>query len=159
MKRYLAFGGLALLAVFLVLRDPVPAPAPGSTPRAVTTPETQPPQRWGSAGEFPARNPFEYGGPTTAATPVVEEPGAGVSPSSAPGSTAPAGDDARVPGVRLVGLVRLQGELKAALAIGDELVVLGPGEGWAGHQVVEVDEDRGVRLRSEAGEITLAFQQ
>jgi hypothetical protein len=56
------------------------------------------------------------------------------------------------PAVRLVGLVRRAGALKAALVISGETVVLGAGESAGGYTVTAVDEDSGVRVRGPGGE-------
>jgi hypothetical protein len=55
------------------------------------------------------------------------------------------------PAVRLVGLLRRKGELKAALAILGETVVLAPGESAAGYTVVSIDEEEGVRVQGPDG--------
>ena len=52
--------------------------------------------------------------------------------------------------MRLVGLVRRGGALKAALAIAGETVVVGAGEVAGDYIVIAVDED-GVRLRTPEG--------
>lgn len=52
------------------------------------------------------------------------------------------------PAERLVGFVRRGGQLQAALALpGAGTVVLGPGQGVDGYEVVSVDEEAGVVLR------------
>ncbi|PYQ48893.1 MAG: hypothetical protein DMF78_20115 [Acidobacteria bacterium] len=111
-------------------RAPVP-PARAVEPPAVTVP--------------PARNVFEYAdqrpplaaapSATSAATPVPT-----VAPAASPS-----------PALRLVGLVRHGGQLKAALAVFGETVVLGPGESAAGYTVISIDEEEGVRVRGPDG--------
>jgi Tfp pilus assembly protein PilP len=56
------------------------------------------------------------------------------------------------PAVRLVGLVRRGGVLKAALSVGGETVYVGTGEAAGDYRVVSIDED-GVRLRAADGSI------
>jgi hypothetical protein len=62
--------------------------------------------------------------------------------------------------VRLVGLLRRGGRLRAALAIVGETVVLAPGESSGGYSVVSIDEDEGVTLRGPDGStVTLSSAQ
>ena len=56
------------------------------------------------------------------------------------------------PAVRLVGLIRRGGALKAALQIHGESVTVGMGDSAGGYAVVAIDED-GVRLRAADGTI------
>jgi hypothetical protein len=78
--------------------------------------------------------------------------GASAVPREAPTATAP-----EAPEVRLVGLVRRGPRLLAALAIADDVLVLGAGESAGGYAVLDVSED-GVRLRDPQGhEETLAL--
>jgi hypothetical protein len=53
--------------------------------------------------------------------------------------------------LRLIGLVRKGGALKAALSLWGETVVLGEGEESRGYRVLSVDEESGVRLRGPDG--------
>lgn len=63
------------------------------------------------------------------------------------------------PAVRVIGLVRRGGTLKAALAVGGETFVLGPGGSAAGYTVLGVDADRGVTVRTPEGrEVRLAVE-
>jgi hypothetical protein len=55
------------------------------------------------------------------------------------------------PLVRLVGLLRRGGRVRAALALAGETAVLAPGESAAGYTLVSIDEDEGVRLRAPDG--------
>jgi hypothetical protein len=58
--------------------------------------------------------------------------------------------------MRLVGLVRKGGALKAAVSMWGETVVLGVGDEARGYQVLSIDEEGGVRLRGPDGlEVTL----
>jgi hypothetical protein len=58
--------------------------------------------------------------------------------------------------MRLVGLVRKGGALKAAVSMWGETVVLGVGDEARGYQVLSIDEEGGVRLRGPDGsELTL----
>jgi hypothetical protein len=61
--------------------------------------------------------------------------------------------------VRLVGLVRRPGGLRAAVAIAGEVVILRPGESSGGWTLVALDED-GARLRGPDGhEEALTFPE
>jgi hypothetical protein len=116
------------------------APRP-SLPRPVATP-------WG-----PSRNLFQYAdGPAVAtASPAPGPPAAPRSrtliPAPSPAATASA--------VRVAGLVRRGGQLKAALVIQGEMTLAGKGERAGGYTVLEVDEESGVRLRGPDGEETV----
>ena len=99
-----------------------------------------------------ARDPFRFGGEGSSAS-RVGTPRTAVPRSSSVVAPAPPS----APAVRLVGFVRADGRLRAALAIGGEVVVAGPGESAEGYTVVGVDEESGVTLRGPGGaESTLA---
>lgn len=143
--------GLAVAAAFLA-RDSGPgasARAPrGSAPAAVQPPAPPAdPAEWASV---PSRNVFEY----------ADEPKPDPLPSRpAPTALAPAPSlvDPQ-PGLpfRLIGLVRQGGKLQAAVQMGGEVLVVGPGGELAGYEVLGVDEDSGLRLRAPDGlELTL----
>jgi len=53
--------------------------------------------------------------------------------------------------VRLVGLVRKPGGLRAAVSTSGGVVIVGPGDTVEGHTVLGIDEDRGLRLRAPDG--------
>jgi hypothetical protein len=53
--------------------------------------------------------------------------------------------------VRLVGLVRQAGTLKAALSVGGQVAVVAAGESHLGFRVVTIDADRGVRVEGPDG--------
>jgi hypothetical protein len=62
--------------------------------------------------------------------------------------------------VRLVGLVRRPGGLKAALAVNGEVVLASAGDTISGFQVLSLDEERGVRVRDPEGvEATLLLPE
>jgi hypothetical protein len=132
---------LALLAALMLMREiGGGAPPPLSPPR----PRAARPVRVGGAPPaVSSRNVFEYGALPTAepkprpATPVAAGPPPVVAPVAAPP-------------VRLVGLVRRGGVLKAALRVHGETMVVGAGEAAGDYRVVAVDEDA-VRLRAADG--------
>jgi len=97
-----------------------------------------------SDSPWPARDPFRY---------VEErrEPAAPVSARSSPPSVASAPPATPNP-LRLVGLVRRAGVLKAAVSMWGETVVLGPGEESRGYKVLSIDDEAGVRLKGPDGE-------
>jgi len=77
-----------------------------------------------------------------------------VAPPSVGSSPSPA---ASANPLRLIGLVRRGGRLKAALSMFGETVVLGEGEESRGYKVLSVDEESGVRLKGPDGaELSLA---
>ena len=133
---------IAVVAVYL-LRDAGSGASdrPAEAPRLVPPPPTLPappvvPLR-------PTRNVFAY---ADAARPAPA-PRPTVVPAPAPLGPAPSPS----PAVRLVGLVRRGGQLKAALAIAGETLLLGAGESAAGYTVTSIDEDEGVRVRGPDG--------
>ena len=91
------------------------------------------------------RNVFEYAG-----APRADAAAPAAAPTTAPvvvPSPSPS------PAVRLVGLVRRKGQVKAALAILGETVVLARGEAAAGYTVLSIDEDDGVRVQAPDGSV------
>jgi len=141
-------GALAMVLAILLLREPGPGasarpseePASKRSPAPVRAADPDPP--------WPARDPFRY----------AEERREG--PASAPPPRAalppPAPPEATPNPVRLVGLVRKGGALKAAVSMWGETVVLGPGEESRGYRVLSIDDEGGVRLRGPDGsELTL----
>ena len=140
--RVLVLAVVAALAAAYLWRDagsgasdaPAAAPrAPVPPAHAVEAPAVPTP---------PARNVFEYADqrPPVAAAPSAVTPPLTVAPAPSPS-----------PALRLVGLVRRGGQLKAALAILGETVVLAPGESAAGYTVISIDEEDGVRVRGPDG--------
>ena len=133
---------VAVLAAALLMRDigggpPPPLPPPRARPAR--------PVRSGSA-PVPAstRNVFEYG-PRPPAEPAAR-PAAPVTLALPPAAAPPVAP----PAVRLVGLVRRAGVIKAALQVHGETMVVGAGEAAGDYRVVAIDED-GVRLRAADG--------
>jgi hypothetical protein len=62
--------------------------------------------------------------------------------------------------VRLIGLVRQGGRLRAVLAVSGEVDLAGPGEQAGEISVLSVDEDQGVRIRLPDGrELVLTLPQ
>jgi len=108
--------------------DPVASAAPNAA-------ERKPPQL--------TRDPFQYADRQgVSATRVVRGDPMAVSPPSRLSA---------VVGVRLIGFVRGD-TLRAALVIDGEVVLVGVGEKPFGYEIVEVDEDSGVRMRDRSGE-------
>jgi hypothetical protein len=139
-RALVAAGALAVLAVAAVflMRTPPPAaaPVPGPPPAAPAPPRA-------AAAALPSRNVFAYADEAPAAL----EPDAGADLPEMPAVGAAAPDPGPAAEVRLVGLVRRAGRVKAAVWIRGEIVVLGPGESAENYTVVSVTEDAGVRLR------------
>jgi hypothetical protein len=140
--RVLALAVVAALAAAYLWRDSGSgaSDAPVAAPRAPAAPPlaAQPPS---AAAPAPLRNVFEY---ADAPRPAAPES----APTAAP-VTAPVPSPS--PAVRLVGLVRRNGQLKAALAVLGETVVLARGESAAGYTVLSIDEEDGVRVQAPDG--------
>lgn len=152
MRRWvlLAPAGVVLLSVVALTRGAGRGAAPESKPSA----EAARPRNTDAAvsprvaTETPllSRDPFEYAddrpslsrraaedGPRFGDRPVITLP----SPTPEP--------------VRLVGLIRRDGALRAALSIEGQVEVLGVGDEAEGYRVISIDEDVGVRLRAPDG--------
>ena len=127
------------------------APPPGETP---TTSPVSPPQEAPSpSSPTLTRDPFRFAG---------DEPGPRAGrPPAAPRPVAAAPSPEPPPArVRLVGLVRRPGGLKAALAVNGEVVLASAGDTISGFQVLSLDEERGVRVRDPEGlEATLLLPE
>jgi hypothetical protein len=91
----------------------------------------------------PARDIFRYADPPA---PVVRQ-----ATQPAPVSLAPVAPTPPPMPLRLVGLVRRPGGLRAAVSTATGVVIVGPGDGVSGYIVLGVDEDRGLRLRGPDG--------
>lgn len=130
----------ALLAAVLLLRDGAAPPASPPPPRA---------RRPAAVRRSPVppvesmRNVFEYGSRPAPEAPIYEPPPVIALPEEMPPPTV-------APAVRLVGLVRRGGVVKAALSVHGETVVVGTGEAAGDYRVVSIDEDA-VRLRAADG--------
>jgi hypothetical protein len=141
-SRALAVAAVAVLAAVMLMRD-----IGGGAPPPVARPRARParPVRSGGAALSPStRNVFEYG-----ARPTPEpawRPAAPAVPSLPPVVEEPVA----APAVRLVGLVRRGGVIKAALQVHGETMVVGAGEAAGDYRVVSIDDD-GVRLRAADG--------
>ncbi len=139
--RVLAPAAVALLGAAYLTRG-----AGGGAPPVVKP--TASPRMGASLPSSPPllRDPFRFGGerapapptgPRRATPPRVAAP---IAPLSAP-----------APALRLVGYVRVEGRLRAALAIAGEIVVAGLGDSPAGYTVIHLDEEAGVTLRGPDG--------
>ena len=140
--RALVAVAVALLAAVVVMRDiGGGAPPPLAPPRARPA---RPVRSGGAPLPVSTRNVFEYG-PRPAAEPT-SRPAAAVAPGLPPA----AAQSEAAPAVRLVGLVRRGGAIKAALSVHGETMVVGAGEAAGDYRVMAIDED-GVRLRAADG--------
>jgi hypothetical protein len=142
-------GVLGVVLAVLFLRAPAPSasarPAEDPVPR-----RSAPPARAADPDlPWPARDPFRYAeerrqGNASAAPPVKAAP----SPPPAP---APSANP-----LRLIGVVRKGGTVKAAVSMWGETVVMAEGEESRGYKVLSIDDEGGVRLRGPDGaELTL----
>jgi hypothetical protein len=126
----------------LAERPPAAGPRPSSTPVPTPSPTALPVLR-------PlARNIFEY----------AREPSPPLLPAATPATLQPhPAEAAPSPGlsVRLVGLVGSTSEMKVALAVDGQIVVLAPGEAQLGYRVLAIDEDTEVRVSGPDGELVL----
>jgi len=144
--RVIAVAALAAVLAFYLLREAGgPGPGSGGPESARTRPSVT------LAGDPPAapspslRNVFEY--VSAASRPAAPAPTMAVAPvASAAMASSPA-----PPPVRLVGLLRRGAQVKAALALMGETVVLASGESAGGYTVLAIDEDEGVRVRTPDG--------
>jgi hypothetical protein len=99
---------------------------------------------------FP-RDPFRYldEGTTAASGASGLGDSSGGKSTDAGGSAAAAEAPAQL--LRLVGLVRQSGTLKAALSVGGQVAVVAVGESHLGFRVVTIDADRGVEVEGPDG--------
>jgi len=136
---------IAVLAFYLLREAAGPGPSSGGPDAARATP----PQTLvgeASVAPSPLRNVFEY--VSAASRPAA--PARSVA-AVAPIAAAPAASPPGPPPLRLVGLLRRGAQVKAALAIMGETVVLASGESAGGYTVLAIDDDEGVRVRTPDG--------
>ncbi len=132
-----------LLSVWLHLQTRHPV-TPPSRREAPARPAPQPSAVNAAEGRDVRRNLFEYAD----AKPVVRKstPLPAVAPTQTP-----------VPSVKLVGILHSAPGRRAALSSQGQIVVAAPGETVDGYEVLSIDDEDGVRLRSPEGtEIVLA---
>jgi len=151
--RAAAAGAALVLLLALLFRQGAPG-ASARPPDAVEREAPAPQAAFTPAPVAPpARDVFRYVGRDDdgGAAPAPFEDAAPPSPppslAEAAPSTAPAPDQ----GPRLVGILRQGGVLKAAVAIGGEVVIARAGETVDGYSVVSIDEEDGVVLRDASG--------
>jgi hypothetical protein len=143
---------LVVAAVLLWWRAPGRAMAPVSrgAGNASARPGSNPAAPASPRASF-SRDPFRFAevGPANAARPA---------PTLAPATPSP--DPPPPVRVRLMGLMRRAGVLRAALVVDGQVVLASAGETVDGFRVVSLDEEGGVRLRDPAGlEATLALPE
>ena len=150
MRVRLLIGTLAILALAALLARgtgrgaawaPFPPPARPAAVRPASLPSPPPTRR------TPSRNLFQYVDDVAVPAPAARS--AALPPPSA-GLEAPS--PAPSPAVRVAGLIRRGGEVKAALVVEGEVIVAGKGERAGGYTVLDVDDETGVRLRGPGGE-------
>jgi len=148
----LLIGALGILALAALLARgtgrgaawaPFPPPARPVAARPQSLPSPPPTRR------TPSRNLFAYVDDVAAPTPAARsaEP-----PPPSGGPEVPAPSPSPSPAVRVAGLIRHGGVLKAALVVEGEVIVAGKGERAGGYTVLDVDDETGVRLRGPGAE-------
>lgn len=148
--------GLVLLAALLFRgtgRGAAWAPfPPGPTPPRAAAPRAPLPRPVATPWE-PSRNLFQYAdGPAAAPLPAAPPPAA---PRGPRGEVPVPAATATPSPVRVVGLIRRGGRLKAALMVQGEMTLAGKGERAGGYTVLDVDEETGVRVRGPEGDETI----
>jgi len=140
---------LGVVLAMLLLREP----GPGASARPAEEPAPRrsvPPARAADPDlPGPARDPFRYAEErrqgTASAPPAIQ---AAPPPRAVPAASANP--------LRLIGVVRKGGTVKAAVSMWGETVVMAEGEESRGYKVLSIDDEGGVRLRGPDGsELTL----
>lgn len=145
-SRVLAVAALiAAIAFYLRREDGGPGPSSGGPDAARATPPVTLAGEASPAPSPPLRNVFEYVSAASRAAPTRSV--VAVAPVAPVALASPSGP----PPLRLVGLLRRGAQVKAALAIMGETVVLASGESAAGYTVLAIDDDEGVRVRTPDG--------
>jgi hypothetical protein len=126
------------------------APVPGeraTTQSAAATPHLAP-----TAAPAPfRRDPFRF---------ADDEPAPHTGRTAPRAVVAPPSPDPAPGRVRLVGLVRRGGVLRAALSVEGEIVLASPGDSVGGLVVLSLDDEAGVRVRDPEGlEMTLSLPE
>jgi hypothetical protein len=137
---------MAALALYLLREVGGPGPSSGGSDAARATP---PVTLVGDASAAPSptlRNVFEYVSPASH-PPASARSLAALAPVAPAALASPPGP----PPLRLVGVLRRGAQVKAALAIMGETVVLASGESAGGYTVLAIDDDEGVRVRTPDG--------
>ncbi|HYU41940.1 MAG TPA: hypothetical protein VEQ84_07305 [Vicinamibacteria bacterium] len=145
--RVLAVAALIAALAFYLLREAGgPGPSPGGPDASRATPPVTLVGDASAAPSPPLRNVFEY--VSAASRPAAPTRSlAAVAPVAPAALASPPGP----PPLRLVGLLRRGAQVKAALAIMGETVVLAAGESAGGYTVLAIDDDEGVRVRTPDG--------
>lgn len=141
--RLLAVVAIGLLAAALLMRDlgggaPPPLPPPRARP-------ARPIRSTATPAPVVTRNVFEFG--PRAVPEAAPRPAPPATPTLAPAIAPP-----EEPAVRLVGLVRKAGVVKAVLTVRGETMVVATGEAAGDYRVLAIDDD-GVRLRAKDGTV------
>ena len=140
-------GVLVVVLAVLFLRGP--GPGASARPAEEAAPRRSPPRARATDPDlpWPARDPFRY----------ADERRQGAAPAPPPTATAPPPVPvASADPLRLIGLVRKGGTVKAAVSMWGETMVMGVGEEARGYKVLSIDDEGGVRLRGPDGsELTL----
>ena len=148
MRRALLLGAAAASALLSVAWEPGGGRTSTSPPPIATAAAPPPRQTLAPEDRAPGfetgRKLFEYGREEHPAKPF------GIAEPHERHRTAPEATPPSDP-VRLVGVVRRGGEVRAALSVLGEVVILAPGETSSGYTLLAIDEDLGARLRGPSG--------
>jgi len=136
-------GGLVAVVMLRSSGPDAPVEPPESEGRRPARPATATSVAPPPGAEWPERDPFRYAEPRERPRPVpAETPRPAASVTAPPPAPSP---------LRLIGLVRKGGALKAALSLWGETVILGAGEESRGYRVISIDEEAGVKVRGPDG--------
>jgi hypothetical protein len=147
--RLAAAAAAGLFVIALVWMRVAAPPATSQTMPAAARPSPTgalPAPGWPSV---PPRNPFEYAEPPEPSPARAPREPRAPAPSNALPEIARAPS---APAVKLIGLLRQGGALKAVLQVYGEVIVAAAGGEAGDYQVLSIDEERGVRLRARGGE-------
>jgi hypothetical protein len=154
--RAAAAAAAGVFVVVLIWMWAAPPPTASPPPEAASPPAPTRAEETAPWPVVPARNPFEFADAPAARPAAVDPPPLAPRLAAPTPSLAPAVATPTAPPVKLVGLLRQGGALKAVLQVSGEMVIVAAGGAAGDYAVVSIDEDRGVRLRARSGqELTL----
>jgi hypothetical protein len=145
-RRLLVPVGLLLALVLWLASDVRLADPPAARPANPSRPGAAGPPKAAPSTPPLLRDPFRFADEARQSRPEMPPVRLMAEPDGAPAE----------PAVRLAGFVRRADGLLAVLSVAGDVAVLGAGEAAGGYEVLELDEEQGVRVRTPDGqEITL----